>query len=706
MNPGQPARAITTIQIGSQLAIAAADAHFDPTLSTSRFVFTVSLYTIGQSGQVTHSVAFASPYLPTSLATALLTGNGLFDLIAANALGNSVTIAIQTSPGVLAAPFTVAAGVAPSAIATGDFNGDGLVDIAVTDQASGQVTVLLNDSKHDFSRSLDFEASTGLYGVVSTPAGPVANSFAQSVSLAAGSFTGAGSEDLVVLNQAMHSFTVLQSDGSGGFDAPQLSLTTSTSDGFSINELPTAIVAGDFTKGGGIDLAVLMEDTGQIWIFSGKGNGTFVHTFSISVGDDATGLTVVPGVSPGLLDLLVGNGFGDVLILDGKGDGTFQIAGNRVTLSVVPNLLGPGEAGVLVGNQANNRVTIQAPSKSGSQYSPVQTLGTSSASSQQLAPGDVQWAFLDKGATLPDAIVVSTGSNSVEVYRTTSVANGVPVFAPTVETFFVGTSPGGLTVADVNGDGIPDLLVTDQGSNDVSVIFGSENATGDWVGIPGPRLKTGGDGPIAVAVQNLTSNGIADLAVFNGGSGTVTLLPGVGDGFFDDRQPQTLFNLGGALVEPPTFVGTTSLGYAVTAAGDLVRFNLTNAAFGARVVFSGGQVLAAEALANGDVVAAARWRCCQSPRALRQRPHRRVDPRGTRGASQPAQRNRGREQVRRGIQRSREQRGVRHHLRLRSGDWIPRGIRLGRARRLVARNRNRISAPRAHRGGDQRRRRS
>ena len=66
-----------------------------------------------------------------------------------------------------------------------------------------------------------------------------------------------------------------------------------------------------------------------------------------------------------MFDLLVGNGFGDVLILVGKGNGTFQIEGSRVSLSVVPNLLGPGQAGVLVGNQEGNSVTVQAPSASG-----------------------------------------------------------------------------------------------------------------------------------------------------------------------------------------------------------------------------------------------------------------------------------------------------------------------------------------------------
>ncbi len=300
----------------------------------------------------------------------------------------------------------------------------------------------------------------------------------------------------------------------------------------------------------------------------------------------------------------MGNGFGDVLILEGKGDGTFQIQGNRVSLSVVPNLLGPGQAGVLVGDQQNNRVTVQAPSANGNQYAPVRHWEARRPRLESLAPGDVQWAFLDQGATFPDAIVVGTGSNSVEVYRTTSINNGVPTFAPSPETYFVGTAPASVTVADINGDGIPDMLVANQGSNDVSVIFGSYNANGDWVGIPGPRLKSGGDGPIAVIVADLTGNSFPDLAVVNGGSGTVTLLPGVGGGFFDDQDPKVLFNLGSAVVQPPTFTGTSGVGYAVTAGGNLVRFDLDNPSAGASVVYSGQQVVAAQALTSGQVVVA------------------------------------------------------------------------------------------------------
>jgi hypothetical protein len=601
LNPNRPARDIAILRTGTGLAIAAADAHFDPALSTSQFVFTVSLYTVSSTGLVTRSTAFSTTSLPARLAAADLTGAGRDDLIAINPLDNSVSIALQTTPGHFAAPITVSTGIAPSDITTADTNGDGRPDILVSDQSSGDVTVLLNDVTHSFAKSLRFRAGTQPNTLDTSGDVATVSSLAQSVSLAAGDFTGDGIPDLVVVNRGAHSFTVLPGDGHGGFLSPRVSLTTSTSDGFSINDRPGAVVAGDFNGDGKLDLAVLMEDTGQLWIYTGNGNGTFHHTFSIPVGDQATGLTVVKGTS-GFLDLLVGNGFGDELHLEGKGDGTFQISGKRVSLSVVPDLLGPGQAGVLVGNQEANRVTVQAPTSGGSQFIPVQTLGANP--SAQLAPGDVEWAMLDKSATLPDAVVVSTGSNAVVVYHTTAIANGVPVFAPTATAYFVGTAPAGVTVADLNGDGIMDMLIADQGSNDVSVLFGSYDAAGDWVGTPGPRLKSGGDGPLSMTLRDLNGDSIPDLVITNGASGTVAMLPGVGKGFFDDRSPKTLLDFGAALVQPTTFVGDSGVGYAVTAGGELLRFDLGNLAAGVSVAFAGPAVLAARALANGQVVAA------------------------------------------------------------------------------------------------------
>src|SRR4029077_6285253 len=120
-------------------------------------------------------------------------------------------------------------------------------------------------------------------------------------------------------------------------------------------------------------------------------------------------------------------------------------------------------AGVLVGNQQDNSVTVQTQSSKGSQLTTVQTL-TGAGSATQLAPGDVHWFLLDKGATLPDAVVVSSGSNAVVVYRTRAVRNGVLTFAGEPQPYFVGTNPAGVTVADVNNDGVPDMVVANQAS--------------------------------------------------------------------------------------------------------------------------------------------------------------------------------------------------------------------------------------------------
>jgi hypothetical protein len=596
LNPGRPARDIALVNTVSGLAIAAADAQLDPTLSSNTFAIAISLYTIARDGTVNRTVAFTTNSLPTRIAAADLLGNGLDSIVVADALDNTVTVALQTAPGVFAAPITVPVGSAPADITFADVNGDGLPDIVVSDQASGEVTVLLNDANHAFTKTLTYRAGT----LPSSASATSVSSAEQSVSVVAGNFLGTGRNDVVVVNAGAHSFSVLPNSGTG-IEDPQVSLTTSTSKRFAINNQPGAVVAGDFNRDGRLDLAVLMQDTGQVWIYTNMGNGIFRHTFTIPVGDEATGLSVVPGSAPGSLDLLVGNGFGDFLHLHGKGDGTFQITGSHVSLSAVPNLLGPGQAAVLVGNQQNSHVTIQTASSGSTQFSPVQSLG---GTATQLAPGDVQWFQLNRSGSLPDPVVVSSGSNSVIVYHTLGILGGQLTFAPTPQTFFVGTTPASVTVADLTGNGVPDLVLANQGSNDVSIIFGSYDAHGNWVGTLGPRLKSGGDGPIATSVRNANRDGIPDLVVTNGGSGTITKLPGVGLGFFDDQHPQTLFNFGAALLQAPTFVGNTGLGYTVTTKGDVVRFNLDAVRGGSNVAFAGHNVLAAQALANGQVVVA------------------------------------------------------------------------------------------------------
>ena len=92
-------------------------------------------------------------------------------------------------------------------------------------------------------------------------------------------------------------------------------------------------------------------------------------------------------------------------------------------------------------------------------------------------------------------------------------------------------------------DGIPDLIVANEGSNDVSLLLGQGQGS-SWTLKAGPRLQAGGVGPVATTVADITGprgvpDGIPDLVVTNSQSNRVALLPGVGGGFFNDRSPQT-----------------------------------------------------------------------------------------------------------------------------------------------------------------------
>jgi hypothetical protein len=522
----------------------------------------------------------------------------------ANSLDNSIQVAFQRPNGTFTAPLILPTGPAPSDLRVADFNGDGVPDIAVSNQASGDVSVFLNDSRHSFAQSYRFRAGTGLYGLDSTAATPTITTLEQSVSLAVGDFTGQGRNDLVVVNRGSDSFSILVNDGRGGFANPQAALTTPAGDGTLTSTQAGPVVAGYFHgPGKPLDVAILMKDSAQVWILTGNGDGTFRHTFTLSAGAQPTGLNLFHNPLTGSDDLLVGDPFGDVLHLQGKGDGTFQIAGRRTTLAV--QQLSNGHTDVLVANQQSDRITIQAPKPGSAQLTPIVTLANGTHST--LAPGAVQWAKLDKNSPYDDAVVVASGGNEVLVYRGTGFdASGNPTFAAPVS-YPVGTNPVSVTVQDLNGDGIADLIVTNQGSNDVSLILGSWDGSGHWVGTIGPRLKSGGSGPLAAQAVFPAGGGLPELVITNGQSGTLAILPGVGQGFFNDQNPQS-FNLPGnpVIPQPPTFFGSSGSGVVVTATGQLIGFDVNDLAGSVATLFTpplGEAVAAAQALADGHVVA-------------------------------------------------------------------------------------------------------
>jgi hypothetical protein len=101
-------------------------------------------------------------------------------------------------------------------------------------------------------------------------------------------------------------------------------------------------------------------------------------------------------------------------------------------------------------------------------------------------------------------------------------------FLPAVTYNSGGSYPASVAVADVNGDGKPDLLVANKGSGTVSVLLGN----GDGTFQPAVSYGSGGSFTYSLALGDVNGDGKLDLVVANAGSNTVGVLLGHGDGTF------------------------------------------------------------------------------------------------------------------------------------------------------------------------------
>jgi hypothetical protein len=121
---------------------------------------------------------------------------------------------------------------------------------------------------------------------------------------------------------------------------------------------------------------------------------------------------------------------------------------------------------------------------------------------------------------LPD-VVMPAGGGSPVIYVEVNAGGGVFNAAPNVPEPNIGTAFN-VAVADVNGDGIPDLLVPLQASNALAVHPGLGGAAFG----AGVTYSVGG-GPTAVAVGDLNGDGVPDAVVTNGNGSSISVLLGI-----------------------------------------------------------------------------------------------------------------------------------------------------------------------------------
>ena len=101
----------------------------------------------------------------------------------------------------------------------------------------------------------------------------------------------------------------------------------------------------------------------------------------------------------------------------------------------------------------------------------------------------------------------------------------VPQFS--AATYSVDIFPSSIAIGDFNGDGKPDLAVTNAFAGNVSILLGAANGTL----VPGTAISIGGES-IAVAAGDFNGDGKLDLAVADLSGNAIVIFAGNGDGTF------------------------------------------------------------------------------------------------------------------------------------------------------------------------------
>jgi len=198
------------------------------------------------------------------------------------------------------------------------------------------------------------------------------------------------------------------------------------------------------------------------------------------------------------------------------------------TASLVVTLKGPGTCTIAAsqgGNTSYGPATPVTQSFTVSLANPSGTL-TASAGSPLAAGASPQAVAVGyfHGAGLQDLAIANNGDGTVTVL----LGNGSGGFTAAPKSpFKVGTDPASVAVGDFNGDGFDDLAIANGGDGTVTVLLG--NGQGGFTAAPDP-FKVGT--PSSVVVADFNGDGIQDLATANFNSGTVTVLLGNGQGGF------------------------------------------------------------------------------------------------------------------------------------------------------------------------------
>jgi hypothetical protein len=470
----------------------------------------------------------ASYYAPFANSVAIANLNGKPDLIVADLFDSSVWVLPNEGNGTFGLGTAYATDFQPQGLAVADFNKDGKLDFAVGSELGALLTIALGNGDGTFRAGVN-------YGLKYPGS--------QIFSIAAADFNGDGNLDLVQAGgvAANNATTVLLGSSHGALGASIA--------GPALCNSPNWVDAGDVNGDGKPDVvAALNCSPGEVAVMFGTGNGSFQPPVYYSTGETSAftysgTVKLADTRGDGRLDLLVCNLDGSLSVLLNNGRGVFGTADliPAVTGAAEPILTGDfnndGKLDLALPDFANNAVKILLGNGNGRFQAPISLTETQGvpAHPQGLAVADFNHdGNLDLAVDSNDFGIDSSLGGAVAVFlgngNATFTDGGIYGWEVGGNGNGAGSSPGFMTVADVNGDGKLDLLVAlqqthqwngnccgiEDGNLGLAVLLGNGDGTFVDDGA-GPFLV--GTGSLGVVAGDFNDDGAIDAAVLQNNPG-------------------------------------------------------------------------------------------------------------------------------------------------------------------------------------------
>ncbi|WP_373536862.1 FG-GAP-like repeat-containing protein, partial [Microcoleus sp.] len=310
---------------------------------------------------------------------------------------------------------------------------------------------------------------------------------------------------------------------------------------FTTGARPRGVSIGDFNGDGKPDLAVANTNSNTTSIFlntttTGATTPTFATKVDFPTGANPYSVSIGDFNGDGKPDLAFPNrGSGNTSILlntttTGATTPTFATkvdftTGNSPNEVSIGDINGDGKPDLAVANRLSNTTSIflntTTTGATTPTFAPKVDLTTVNPFSVRIGD-DINGDFNGDGK--PDLVVTNFNGNSASIFlNTTTTGATIPTFAPKVD-FTTGIRPRVVSIGDFNGDGKPDFATSNFGETTTSIFL---NTTTTGATTPSFATKvdfTAGAAPNSVGIGDFNRDGKPDLAVVNFNSNTTSIL--------------------------------------------------------------------------------------------------------------------------------------------------------------------------------------